>query len=99
MNWKAVGIETGKIYATGSHARINSLHSFRYLDRRLNFKGGTIMLIVTNVLIGIVIVVLFLILDRLGDIFYSQNEEHTMSVTAMTKEDLMALLGDIDEEE
>ena len=57
------------------------------------------MLIVTNVLIGIVIVVLFAILDRLGDIFYTQNEEHTMTVTAMTKEDLMALLGDIDEEE
>lgn len=38
-------------------------------------------------------------LDRLGDIFYSQNEEHTMSVTAMTKEDLKTLLGDIDEEE
>ena len=57
------------------------------------------MLIVTNVLIGIVIVVLFLILDRLGDIFYSQTEEHTMTVTAMTKEDLKTLLGDIDEEE
>ena len=57
------------------------------------------MLIVTNVLIGIVIVVLFLILDRLGDIFYSQTEEHTMTVTAMTKDDLKTLLGDIDEEE
>lgn len=57
------------------------------------------MLIVTNVLIGIVIVVLFAILDRLGDIFYTQNEEHTLTVTPMTKEDLKTLLGDIEEEE
>lgn len=56
-------------------------------------------MLVTNILLCFVIVVLFAILDRLGDIFYSQNEEHTMTVTPMTKEDLMALLGDIDEEE
>ena len=36
------------------------------------------MLIVTNVLIGIVIVVLFLIPDRLGDIFYNQPTEATI---------------------
>ena len=56
-------------------------------------------MLVTNILLGIVIVVLFAILDRLGDIFYTQNEEHTMTVTAMTKDDLKTLLGDIDEEE
>lgn len=56
-------------------------------------------MLVTNLLLGIIIVVLFAILDRLGDIFYTQNEEHTLTVTPMTKEDLMALLGDIDEEE
>ena len=33
------------------------------------------MLIVTNVLIGIVIVVLFLILDRLGDMYYTNELE------------------------
>ena len=57
------------------------------------------MLIVTNVLLGIIIVVPFAILDRLGDIFYTQNEENTMTVTATTKEDLKTLLGDIEEEE
>ena len=35
--------------------------------------GGTNML-VTNILLGIIIVVLFAILDRLGDIFYSQTK-------------------------
>lgn len=31
-------------------------------------------MLVTNILLGIVIVVLFAILDRLGDIFYSQTK-------------------------
>ena len=57
------------------------------------------MLIVTNVLIGIVIVVLFLILDRLSDIFYSQTEEETLSATVMTPKQLKELLDDTDEEE
>ena len=35
------------------------------------------MLIVTNVLLGIVIVVLFLILDRLGDMYYSKIEKES----------------------
>ena len=46
------------------------------------------MLIVTNVLIGIVIVVLFLILDRLGDMYYADEPEHIQ----MTKEELKAWL-------
>ena len=31
-------------------------------------------MLVTNILLGIIIVVLFAILDRLGDIFYSQTK-------------------------
>ena len=46
------------------------------------------MLIVTNVLIGIVIVVLFLILDRLGDMYYVEEPESIQ----MTKEELKACL-------
>lgn len=46
------------------------------------------MLIVTNVLIGIVIVVLFLILDRLGDMYYADEPENIQ----MTKEELKAWL-------
>ena len=46
------------------------------------------MLIVTNVLIGIVIVVLFLILDRLGDMYYAEEPESIQ----MTKEELEAWL-------
>ena len=46
------------------------------------------MLIVTNVLIGIVIVVLFAILDRLSDMYYADELEHI----EMTKEELEAWL-------
>ena len=46
------------------------------------------MLIVTNVLIGIVIVVLFLILDRLSDMYYADEPESIQ----MTKEELKAWL-------
>ena len=35
-------------------------------------------MLVTNILLGIVIVVLFAILDRLGDIFYHQPNEATI---------------------
>ena len=56
-------------------------------------------MLVTNILLCFVIVVLFAILDRLGDIFYTQNEEHTLTVTPMTKEDLKTLLGVINEKE
>lgn len=34
------------------------------------------MLIVTNVLLGIIIVVLFAILDRLSDMYYADEPEH-----------------------
>ena len=40
------------------------------------------------ILIGIVIAVLFLILDRLGDIYYADEPEHIQ----MTKEELKAWL-------
>lgn len=56
-------------------------------------------MLVTKLLLGIIIVVLFAILDRLGDIFYTQNEEHTMTVTAMTPNQLKELLDDTDDEE
>nr|WP_321303363.1 hypothetical protein [uncultured Trichococcus sp.] len=46
------------------------------------------MLIVTNVLIGIVIVVLFCILGRLSDMYYADQSEHIQ----MTKEELEAWL-------
>ena len=46
------------------------------------------MLIVTNILLGIVIVVLFAILDRLSDMYYSDEPEHIQ----MTKEELKAWL-------
>lgn len=35
-------------------------------------------MLVTNLLLGIIIVVLFLILDRLGDIYYNQPTEATI---------------------
>ena len=45
-------------------------------------------MLVTNVLLGIVIVVLFAILDRLSDMYYSDEPEHIQ----MTKEELKAWL-------
>ena len=45
-------------------------------------------MLVTNVLLGIVIVVLFAILDRLGDMYYTEEPEHI----EMTKEELKAWL-------
>ena len=45
-------------------------------------------MLVTNILLGIVIVVLFAILDRLSDIFYAEEPEHI----EMTKEELKAWL-------
>ena len=44
-------------------------------------------MLVTNILLGIVIVVLFAILDRLGDMYYGGPEE-----IEMTKEELKARL-------
>lgn len=55
----------------------------------LGMVGGTNML-VTNILLGIIIVVLFAILDRLGDMYYSDEPEHIQ----MTKEELKAWLKD-----
>ena len=34
-------------------------------------------MLVTNILLGIVIVVLFAILDRLGDMYYAKNEKES----------------------
>ena len=45
-------------------------------------------MLVTNILLGIVIVVLFAILDRLGDMCYADEPEHIQ----MTKEELKAWL-------
>ena len=45
-------------------------------------------MLVTNILLGIVIVVLFAILDRLSDMFYAEEPEHI----EMTKEELKAWL-------
>ena len=47
-------------------------------------------MLVTNLLLGIIIVVLFAILDRLGDMYYSDEPEHIQ----MTKEELKAWLKD-----
>ena len=45
-------------------------------------------MLVTNILLGIVIVVLFAILDRLSDMYYAEEPEHI----EMTKEELKAWL-------
>ena len=45
-------------------------------------------MLVTNILLGIVIVVLFAILDRLSDMYYSDEPDHIQ----MTKEELKAWL-------
>lgn len=47
-------------------------------------------MLVTNILLGIVIVVLFAILDRLSDMYYAEEPEHI----EMTKEELEAWLKD-----
>ena len=47
-------------------------------------------MLVTNLLLGIVIVVLLAILDRLGDMYYADEPEHIQ----MTKEELKAWLKD-----
>ena len=47
-------------------------------------------MLVTNILLGIIIVVLFAILDRLGDMYYADELEHIQ----MTKEELKAWLKD-----
>ena len=45
-------------------------------------------MLVTNILLGIIIVVLFAILDRLSDMYYADEPEHIQ----MTKEELKAWL-------
>ena len=45
-------------------------------------------MLVTNILLGLVIVVLFAILDRLNDMYYADEPEHIQ----MTKEELKAWL-------
>ena len=45
-------------------------------------------MLVTNILLGLVIVVLFAILDRLGDMYYAEEPERI----EMTKEELKAWL-------
>ena len=45
-------------------------------------------MLVTNILLGIVIVVLFAILDRLSDMYYADEPEHIQ----MTKKELKAWL-------
>ena len=45
-------------------------------------------MLVTNILLCFVIVVLFAILDRLGDMYYAEEPEHIQ----MTKEELKAWL-------
>ena len=45
-------------------------------------------MLVTNILLGLVIVVLFAILDRLGDMYYGEEPEHI----EMTKEELKVWL-------
>ena len=47
-------------------------------------------MLVTNILLGLVIVVLFAILDRLGDMYNAEELEHI----EMTKEELKAWLKD-----
>ena len=47
-------------------------------------------MLVTNILLGIVIVVLFAILDRLSDMYYADEPEHI----EMTKEELKVWLKD-----
>lgn len=47
-------------------------------------------MLVTNILLGIIIVVLFAILDRLSDMYYAEEPEHI----EMTKEELKAWLKD-----
>ncbi len=47
-----------------------------------------INMLVTNILLGIIIVVLFAILDRLSDMYYAEESEHIQ----MTKEELKAWL-------
>ena len=48
-------------------------------------------MLVTNILLGIVIVVLFAILDRLGDMYYADEPESIQ----MTKEELKAWITSI----
>ena len=55
------------------------------MSREIKFRGKTNML-VTNILLGIIIVVLFAILDRLGDMYYADEPESIQ----MTKEELKA---------
>ena len=45
-------------------------------------------MLVTNLLLGIIIVVLFAILDRLSDMYYAEEPEHI----EITKEELKAWL-------
>ena len=52
-------------------------------------------MLVTNILLGIIIVVLFAILDRLGDMYYADEPESIQ----MTKEELKAWLKEKDLEE
>ena len=47
-------------------------------------------MLVTNILLGIIIVVLFAILDRLSDMYYADEPEHI----EMTKEELKVWLKD-----
>jgi len=47
-------------------------------------------MLVTNILLGIVIVVPFAILDRLSDMYYAEEPKHI----EMTKEELEAWLKD-----
>jgi hypothetical protein len=47
-------------------------------------------MLVANILLGIIIVVLFAILDRLSDMYYADEPEHI----EMTKEELKVWLKD-----
>ncbi len=56
-------------------------------------------MLVTNILLGIIIVVLFAILDRLGDIFYAETEEGIINTTVMTPDELKEFIDKLNKPE
>lgn len=56
-------------------------------------------MLVTNILLGLIIVVLFAILDRLSDIFYAETEEDTINATVMTPDELKEFIDKLNDRE
>lgn len=56
-------------------------------------------MLVTNILLGLIIVVLFAILDRLSDIFYAETEEGIINTTVMTPDELKEFLDKLNDRE